>query len=120
MSPGETVVGPSNFASSLLRARERARGRHARLSRDGASRRCPMIIMKMAKPAKMRNGSSLATLAPVRELGARILEMLSIDLSTRSGHRSLARRDWSSLDPPTRCCRRAVFQAVANDLPTNQ
>jgi hypothetical protein len=32
-----------------------------------------MIIMKMAKPAKMRTGSSLATLTPVRELDGRIL-----------------------------------------------
>jgi hypothetical protein len=34
-----------------------------------------MIIMKMAKPAKMRIGRSLATLAPVCELDVRILEV---------------------------------------------
>ena len=112
MSPGETVIGPSYFESSLRRARERARGRHVRPSRDGALRRCPMIIMKMAKPAKMRNGSSLATLAPVRELDVRILEIPMIDRSSCSGRDSLTRGDRSMLDPATRCCRRGDFQVA--------
>ena len=102
MSPGETVIGPSYFAPSLRRARERARGRQVRPSRDGGSRRCPMIIMKMAKPAKMRIGRSLATLAPIRELDVRIIDAPWVDLSSRPGRHSLARSARSLLYQATR------------------
>jgi hypothetical protein len=68
--------------------------------------------MKMAKPAKMRIGRSLATLAPVCELAVRILEIPVIDRPSRSGHRSLARGDRPLLAQAMTCGRHGDFQVT--------